>query len=62
MFLTLNLNVLGPTESLKKKVNDQYRFSLTIKHQEKDIKKMIESVENIKQDDIKISYDPMIER
>lgn len=62
MFLTLNLNVLGPTESLKKKINDQYRFSLTIKHQEKDIKKMIESLENIKQDDIKISYDPMIER
>jgi primosomal protein N' len=60
--LALNFDVLGPAEALKKKVKDQFRYSLTIKHQDIQRIKILEILQSISHKDVSVSYYPTIER
>lgn len=60
--LSSNIQVLGPTESLQKKIRDQFRFSITIKHQDKDLEQIMNHLKEFQSQDVLVSYYPMIER
>jgi primosomal protein N' (replication factor Y) len=60
--LASNMDVLGPAEALKKKVRDQFRYSLTIKHQEHQRHEILNILELSSHKDVFVSYYPTIER
>lgn len=60
--MALNLDVLGPAESLKKKIRDQFRYSLTIKHQENQQHVILDTLSLNHHKDVFVSYYPTIER
>lgn len=55
-------NVLGPAEALAKKIKDQFRYSLTIKHDERKTKHIIDLLDNQTYKDVFVTYYPSIER
>lgn len=55
-------NVLGPAEALAKKIKDQFRYSLTIKHDERKTKHIIDLLDNQTYKDEFVTYYPSIER
>jgi primosomal protein N' (replication factor Y) len=56
-----HLIVLGPTEDIIKKVKDYYRFTLTIKYHDDDLKELFDLIHYDQKEEIKIKFYPNID-
>jgi primosomal protein N' (replication factor Y) len=59
--IALGYDVLGPSQALIKKIKDQYRFTLTIKYQKRDLKPLFECIEKHKSEEINITFLPTLD-
>ncbi len=54
-------NVLGPTQTFILKKGDEYRFKLTIKHNQKERDKIVELVKEYEGEDVRLIFTPFID-
>lgn len=59
--IKLGFDVLGPAQALIKKIKDQYRFTLTLKYQKRDLIPLFNYIDKMKTDAIKISFIPTLD-
>jgi primosomal protein N' (replication factor Y) (superfamily II helicase) len=59
--INAKLIVLGPTEDVIRKIKDYYRFTLTIKYDEIDLKEVFDLIDDQEKDDIKMKFYPNID-
>ncbi len=58
---TLSIDVLGPTQAIIKKIKDNYRFTLTIKYDDIDFKKLFEIIKGFDQEPYGVKYYPTLD-
>lgn len=57
----INVNVLGPTQALILKRANQYRFKLTLKHENKDLKDIVKIIKEKNTNEIRAVFTPFID-
>ncbi|PKK98588.1 MAG: primosomal protein N' [Tenericutes bacterium HGW-Tenericutes-2] len=56
-----SIDVLGPTQAIIKKIKDHYRFTLTIKYEDINYKKLFELIKSFDQDPYQVRYYPTLD-
>ena len=59
--IKLGFDCLGPSQALIKKIKDEYRFTLTLKYQKRDLKPLFDMIETMKTEAIRISFIPTLD-
>lgn len=59
--LELDIDVIGPSQAIIKKIKDQFRFTITLKYQNINLGKVFQIINELSHDDIKINYYPILD-